>query len=387
MRSVIDFSGTVARELAESLGETLGLFRGGDLVLELSWTEIATRLLVSALIVAVLLVAYRLMRRTLRLVVARTPLSDDAISPAVMALRYLMFVLGALGVLGQLGVRQDFLANTAFAALFAFLFYVIWAVVNRLLIDAVRRTGVDRSLIQLLRNVTAVLVGAFAVIAVLNQFEIDVLGAVAALGIVGIAVGFAAQETLSNFISGITLLVERPFRIGDWVEVSGKVGRVAQITLRTTRVVDRDNVLISIPNASIASSDIVNLTAGGPLRVRLDIGIAYKESARQAREVILPVVTGHDKVLGGPGLEPKVWMDALGDSSVNLRILFWIAPHDIATQPGVSAQILEGCKEALDEAGIEIPFPHLQLFVDEAKGLPPVLEPFYRGRVDERPEA
>jgi small-conductance mechanosensitive channel len=306
---------------------------------------------------------------------------------APLSLLVVTFLLGVLGVLGQLGVRQDFLANTALAALFAFVFYVLWAVLNRLLIDAVRRTGVDRSLIQLLRNVTAVLVGAFAIIAVLNQFEIDVLGAVAALGIVGIAVGFAAQETLSNFISGITLLVERPFRIGDWVEVSGKVGRVAQITLRTTRVVDRNNVLISIPNASIASSDIVNLTAGGPLRVRLDIGIAYKESARQAREVILPVVAAHDKVLGGPGLEPKVLMDALDDSSVNLRILFWIAPHDIATQPGVSAHILEGCKEALDEAGIEIPFPHLQLFVDEAKGLPPVLEPFYRKRAAERPDA
>lgn len=377
MRAVLDFLATVARELGKALGETLGLFRGDELLFWVPWEDIATRLIVSVLIVLIVLVAYRVVRRALRLALKHTPLSDEAGAPAVMALRYLMFLLGGLGVLAQLGVRQDFLTNTAFAALFAFLFYVVWAVANRLLTNAVRRTGVDRSLVQLLRNVTAVLIGAIAVIAVLNQFEIDVLGAVAALGIVGIAVGFAAQETLSNFISGITLLVERPFRIGDWVEVSGKVGRVAQITLRTTRVVDRNNVLISIPNASIASSDIVNLTAGGPLRVRVDVGIAYKESARQARDVILPVMKGHDKVLGGPGLDPSVLMDALGDSSVDLRLLYWIAPHDIATQPRISAEILEGCKEALDEAGIEIPFPHLQLFVDEAKGLPPVLEPLY----------
>lgn len=385
MRSAVDFLQSVFREVGETLAETLGLFRGADVVTIETWVDVGTRVLVSLLIVAVLLVSYRIARRGIRVLLKRTPLSEDAAGPALMALRYLMIVLGILGVLAQYGVAQAFLANAALAAVLAFGFYVMWAVANRVLTDMLRRTEVDRSLVQLLRNLAGVVVGAFALIAILNQFAIDVLGAVAALGIVGIAVGFAAQETLANFISGITLLVERPFRIGDWVEVSGRVGRVARITLRTTRVVDRNNVLISIPNASIASSDIVNLSAGGPLRVAIPVGIAYKESARAARDVMLPVITGHPKVLRGPGLEPSVLMDALGDSSVDLRLLYWITPNDIATQPRVSAEILEGCKEALDEAGIEIPFPHLQLFVDDAKGLGPVLDPLVRSLDRSRP--
>lgn len=375
------------RELGDTLAETFGLFRGGEFLMTESWAQVATRLIVSLLIVGVLWIAYRVLRRSIRLAIERTPLPNDVSGPAVLALRYLMILLAVLAVASQLGFGQEVLGNLALAAVLAFAFYMLWAVANRLLTNVVQRTEMDRSLIQLLRNMIGVLLGAIAVITVLNQFQVDVLGAVAALGIAGIAVGFAAQDTLANFISGVTLLVERPFRIGDWVEVSGRVGRVAKITLRTTRVVDRNNVLISIPNASIASSDIVNLSAGGPLRVNVPLGIAYKENAEEARKVMLPVIAGHRKVLQGPGLEPRVLMDALGASSVDLRLQFWIAPLDIATQPRVSAEILEGCKVALDEAGIQIPFPHLQLFVDDASGFSPVLDPLVQALGRERPEA
>ena len=194
---------------------------------------------------------------------------------------------------------------------------------------------------------------------------------VTGLGVVGIAVGFAAQDTLGNFIAGTTLLVERPFRIGDWVQVNEQVGKVREITLRNTRLVTRDNVYTSIPNSAVASSEILNFSAGGPLRLTVELGIAYGESVEAARAVLVPVMQQNEKIMQRP--LPLVRVDELADSSVNLQLIFWIAPSEIATEPGLRAAILEASKVALDEAEIEIPFPHLQLFIDGAKALEPLL--------------
>lgn len=155
-----------------------------------------------------------------------------------------------------------------------------------------------------------------------------------------------------------------------------KVGRVESIRLRTTLIVDRDNVHTIIPNAQVAAGQIVNLSGGGPLRLRIEIGIAYKESAAQARDVLLPVLRAHSEILRGVRYEPTVLVTGLGASSVDLAAFVWIPPEKIAVQPRISAELVESAKEALDREGIEIPFPHLQLFIDDAKGLAPVLAPF-----------
>jgi small-conductance mechanosensitive channel len=283
-------------------------------------------------------------------------------------------LLALLAVMAQFGVSTAVLGRVATAALFALVYYAAWLVAQALLANATTRAGLDRSLIQLLRNVVGVVVVALAVVTVMDQFGVDVLGVITALGVVGIAVGFAAQDTLSNFISGVTLLIERPFRIGDWVELAGKVGRVERISLRTTRVVSRDNIHSSIPNAKVASAEIVNLSAGGPLRLRVPVGIAYKESARAAREALMPVLRAHPQVLQDAIHAPSVLVEELGASSVNLVMLAWIGPETIAVEPVVSSALVEGAKEALDGAGIQIPFPHLQLFIDEARGLEPVVD-------------
>ncbi len=379
MTALREFGGRVWNELLRSLGDTVGFFDPeAGLAMDAALADLALRLVVVAILAAVFWIVYRVLRMGLRGLTRRVAFLEGLEETVLGGLRAMLVTLALLAMASQFGIPSTVLASAAIAALLAFAFYAAWIVGNLLLTNAVRSADLDRSLEQLLRNVLAVTVVALGGIAVLQQFGINVLSVITALGVVGIAVGFAAQETLSNFIAGITLLVERPFRIGDWVEVSGKVGRVERISLRTTRLVDRDNVITSIPNASVASSEIVNLSAGGPLRARIAVGIAYKESAAQARDVILPVVTPHPKVLGGAGYEPGVVMSELGDSSVNLTVLFWIAPEDIGTMPKIAAEILEGVKEALDDVGIEIPFPHLQLFIDEAKGLPPVLEPFAR---------
>jgi small-conductance mechanosensitive channel len=371
---VIDFLASIWDELVRSFVETFDLFNREGEGAVAGLAELISRLIVAALIALIFLMVYRVLRRALRFAVTKTRLPDDIAQPLTVALRYTVLVLAALAILSRFGVGDAVLSNTALSSVFAFIFYLGWVVVNRLLANAVHATGLDRSLEQLLRNVLAVLVGAIAFVTIMDLYGVDVLGVITALGVVGIAVGFAAQETLSNFIAGITLLVERPFKIGDWVQLGGRTGRVELITLRTTRMVDRNNILMSLPNATVASSDIVNLSAGGPLRIALLVGIAYKESAKRAREVLMPVLEAHPEVLAVAERSPAVLLEELGDSSVNLTLYYWVAPGSIGVSPRISAELLEGAKEALDDAGIEIPFPHLQLFVDEAKGLMPVAE-------------
>jgi len=372
---VIEFVRTVWHELIRSLGEAFSLVRG-DGVVGLDLGALTVRVLVSVLVVLLAWLAYGVARRTLSWTLRRTRFPESARGPLFLALRAVVAVLASLAVLGQFGVPRALLGDAALAAIFAFAFYLVWWTGNRVLQATADRAGLDRSLRQLLRNVLAVTVAAVGFVMVMDQFGVNVLAAVTALGVVGIAVGFAAQETLSNFIAGVTLLIERPFRLGEWVDVGGKVGRVESIRLRTTLIVDRDNVHTIIPNAQVAAGQIVNLSGGGPLRLRIELGIAYKESAAEARETLLPVLRGHADILRGGRYEPVVLVTGLGASSVDLAAFVWIPPEKIAVQPRISAELVERAKEALDGAGIEIPFPHLQLFIDDAEGLAPVLAPW-----------
>jgi len=381
VNDVLNFLERLGSELLRSLGETFGIFSVEGKGPTISLEEVLVRLLTSALLLVIFFVGYRLLKRLLHATLSRGRLAGYLRQPLLLLLRYAAVLLTALAIFAQFGVDPQRLAKIGIATVFTLLFYAAWLLLSRTMTSTMRRYGFDRSLEQLLRNVLAVLLLTVGLITVLGQFGVNVISVVTTLGVVGIAVGFAAQETLSNFIAGITLLIERPFRIGDWVELGGKIGRIEEITLRTTRLVTRDNVLTSIPNAMVASGEILNFSAGGPLRVSIPIGIAYQELAQAAREAILPVVGSHPAVLADPNREPQLWFEELADSSLNLRLLYWIAPEDIAAQPLISSEILEGCKDALDHAGIEIPFPHLQLYIDDAQGLRPLLEPLYPTRI------
>ena len=368
------FLDSVWEQLRQSLLRALGPFGPQGVASGGALTTLATRLIVALLLVVLFGAAYAVLARVLESAGRRLHVPVDLVKMLRRALAYAVTLLALLAVMAQFGVATAVLGRVATAALFALVYYAAWLVAHRLLANATTRAGLDRSLVQLLRNVVGVVVAALAVVTVMDQFGVDVLGVITALGVVGIAVGFAAQDTLSNFISGVTLLIERPFHIGDWVELTGKVGRVERISLRTTRVVSRDNVHSSIPNAKVASAEIVNLSAGGPLRLRVPVGIAYKESAQAAREALMPMLRAHPQVLQGAIHAPSVLVEELGASSVNLVMLAWIGPETIAVEPVVSAGLVEGAKEALDGAGIQIPFPHLQLFIDEARGLEPVVD-------------
>ncbi len=196
-----------------------------------------------------------------------------------------------------------------------------------------------------------------------SQLGVNISAVLAGLGVVGIAVGFAAQETVANMIAGFLIFWDRPFTIGDYISSQEQYGEVKDITMRTTRIRTRENTYVVIPNKQIIGDKLVNHSMYGETRVNIPLGIAYKEDIARAREVLLAAVRTVEGVLQEP--PPDVVVVALGDSSVNLHVRIWIDNAELERPTFFGA--LEACKVALDGAGIEIPFPHLQLFVEDVR--------------------
>ncbi len=372
-------------DLGDSIRDTFAILYSG----EAAWSEtlalVFSQLLVALVLIGTVGLAYLAIRRLLAWLLRRHDIGAAWAHSGILLLRYLAFLLAALLIMSQFGMTEAQLAAIARAALVAMLFYLAWMLSTGVLLQLLHRYQLDPSVEQLLRNVVAVLIVTFGIVTVLSQFGFDILSIVAGLGIAGLAVGFAAQATIANIIAGVTILIERPFRIGDWVEINGRTGKVMEIALRTTRMRTRDNIFTVIPNASVAEADIINYSAAGPLRMRVPLGIAYKENIARARALLLPLMEQHERVLKEPDMMPAVRLLGLGDSSVDLALQFWVASDDIDIRNRIGAELLEQAKEALDAAGIEIPFPHLQLFIDDASGLQPVLEPLYpRGQAVSR---
>ncbi|MEO7963302.1 MAG: mechanosensitive ion channel family protein [Gemmatimonadaceae bacterium] len=240
-------------------------------------------------------------------------------------------------------------------------FWLFLRFTQPLLRAILRRAGFADALSEMLVN--GLYKGSVIVIALImsaSQIGINIGAALAGLGVAGIAVGFAAQETVANMIAGFLVFWDRPFKIGDYITTQDRYGRVQEITMRSTRIRTMENTFIIIPNKQIIGDMLVNHSLYGEMRINVPIGIAYKEKIDHARAVLLPAVTALPGVLAAPPAEVVVW--SLGDSSVNLQVRVWIA--DAALERTTQFAVLETCKRALDDAGIEIPFPHLQLFVE-----------------------
>ncbi len=185
----------------------------------------------------------------------------------------------------------------------------------------------------------------------------------AAAGITGIVLGFASQTVVANFISGIFMYFDKPLKIGDPVEVAGYSGIVHDIRILSTRIRTWDGLLVRIPNEKLFNSEIKNLQKYPARRVDIVVGIAYKEDAQKATDVIKKTLDEMPYVLAEP--EPMVFVDNLGDSSVNIAVRAW-APSEKWFD--VRWQIVQKIKEALDREGIEIPFPQrVNWFAEELR--------------------
>ena len=164
-------------------------------------------------------------------------------------------------------------------------------------------------------------------------------------------------------ITGFLIFLDKPFAVGDWLHVADQVGEVSEITMRTTRIRTKNNTWVVIPNKKIIDEVLVNHSTHGETRIDVPVGIAYKENIPRAREVLLAAVAKLPNIAKNP--PPEVIVAGLGASSVDLEVRVWIGRA--SDEPPTMARVVEASKLALDEAGIEIPFPHLQLFFDDVR--------------------
>jgi len=201
---------------------------------------------------------------------------------------------------------------------------------------------------------------------IMMSWKLDPTGWLASAGIVGIAVGFAAKDTLANLFAGVFILADAPYKVGDFIELEGQRGQVIKIGLRSTRILTRDDIEITIPNSTIANSKIVN-ESGGPSikhRLRVPVGVAYGSDVDKARTVLMEVATGNEFICQAP--EPRVRFRSFGDSSLNFELLCWI--EDPAKRGMTLDSLNTAIYKALGISGIEIPFPKRDIYV---KQLPP----------------
>ncbi len=234
-------------------------------------------------------------------------------------------------------------------------------------------TKVDNILFDLLDKFAGVTIYLIAIIMGLDILGINVMPFIAGAGVMGVAVGFAAKDTLSNLIAGVLLIIDRPFEIGDRIEVwnapagSATWGDVIDIGLRATRIKTTDNIVIIIPNNEIMLRDIVNYTIiSSNIRVRVNIGVAYDSDIEAAKKIIADVAGTLDWVISEPA--PKVVVRNFGESSVDLQLRVWI--RDARKRMDTISCITDRVKTAFDAAGIEIPYPKRDITIIHQKGTP-----------------
>ena len=201
-----------------------------------------------------------------------------------------------------------------------------------------------------------------SLLAVTTSQGIDLSGLMVAGGIFGIVIGFATQSVVSNLISGIFLMFDRPAKTGDLIEIpANKIyGRLMDITIFSTRIKLFDGSIMRVPNQTVFTSEIRNVSGTEVRRIEGVVGIAYKENIDHAISEIKKSVATLPYVLAEP--EPAVWVEQLADSGVNLRVLTWLPRDD---WDYVGPVLMKKVKEALDGAGIEIPFPQRTVWLQK----------------------
>ena len=245
-------------------------------------------------------------------------------------------------------------------------------IVASVIVALIIRAGMRRSLqprlpgyaYKPLENLVFYGVIIIGVVSALAPFGISLGGLLVAGGFAGIVVGFASQQAVSNLISGIFLLLEQPLRVGDPVTVGGVSGVVMDVNILSTRIRTWDGYVVRIPNSTVFNNMITNYMRTRARRIEIRIGISYGSSIERAREALLGMMWDHPFCLANPA--PEVFVDDYADSAVVLKARCW-APPQVWFSTKVELQTM--LKRVLEEAGVEIPFPQLDLHVREGEPL------------------
>ena len=211
----------------------------------------------------------------------------------------------------------------------------------------------DEILQKFLLNLGSWILKILLIITLLGTLGVPTTSFAAIIGAAGLAIGLALQGSLANFAGGVLIMIFRPFKIGDLIEAQGEVGVVKEIEIFTTRLIGRSNKEVILPNGALSNGNIVNYSTEGTRRVDLTFGVGYDSDIKKTKEVLMNVISAHPKVINDPA--PTVNVLELADSSINFTVRPWCKTEDYWT---VYFDVTEQTKEALDTAGIEIPYPH-----------------------------
>lgn len=239
----------------------------------------------------------------------------------------------------------------------AIIIWIVGAFIIKHLRKGISRTmdkaNYDASLKKFLLNLIGWILKIILIIVILGTLGIQTASFAAIIAAAGLAIGLALQGSLGNFAGGVLIMIFKPFKLGDLIEAQGEIGVVKEIEIFTTKLTGLSNKEIIIPNGSLSNGNIVNYTTEGTRRVDLVFGVGYDSDIKQTKSVLLNVLTNHPKVINEPA--PTVNVTELADSSINFAVRPWCKVEDYWT---VYFDVTEQTKEALDAAGIEIPYPH-----------------------------
>ncbi|MBU3974189.1 MAG: mechanosensitive ion channel [Alphaproteobacteria bacterium] len=282
---------------------------------------------------------------------SRIPILNDALAAGEKATAVDAAMIAKLtDMAGDLAVNLVI----ALAILAATILLSRWvAGVTRRMLSRVRGFRHDQTVLSFVVQVVRVVVYIVGLIAVLQRLGVQTTSIIAVLGAASLAVGLALQGTLSNVAAGVLLLVLRPYKVGDVIDIGGVAGSVQRLDLFTTQMSNANNHKIVVPNAKVLGDVILNLSGQKTRRVEINFTVGYGEDLNAARAVLAGVAEAHEKVLDDPA--PWTGVTGLLDSAVQITLQAWVKSDDWwQTQ----ADLMQGGKEAIDAAGIEIPFPH-----------------------------
>ena len=260
-------------------------------------------------------------------------------------------ITGSILTISKVGLGTIFLVSAAWA-IFAFANILSEGIIMS---PRVRTKGIDADFTHLTSRLAALVVVFILFYHAAKYYGLPVTAVFASAGIAGVAVALAARETLANFFGGITIFLDKPFKAGDYIILdSGERGEVKEIGMRSTRILTRDDVLISIPNSVITNVKVINESAPKPrLRVRIKVGVAYGTDVDQVEEILLDLAGNDPLVAEKP--KPRVRFRQFGDSSLNFELLAWSRrPHD---RGRVVHELNRQIYKAFHSAGIVIPYP------------------------------
>ena len=258
------------------------------------------------------------------------------------------------------------------ASLVVFLWLSAGFAIMRVLLDTLgavhdRFELIEARTIPMFDMISKILLVGMAGYLLLLIWEINATAWLASAGVVGIALGFAAKDSLANLFSGVFIVVDSPYKLGDFVNLSsGERGMVTHIGLRSTRLLTRDDIEITIPNAVIANSKIINESSGASTkrRIRIKVGVAYGSDLDEVSQVLLEIGKSHPNTCMDPA--PRVRMRAFGASSLDFELLCWI--NEPVLRGRVTHELLVTVYKGLNEAGIEIPFSKHDVYIKEMPG-------------------